>query len=68
MLPVTLYSSSTPEGSMGNPRSHHALKQALPVTDIVEHFGSAEPKEIAREVNRLGQRELQARAALCRRH
>lgn len=49
---------------MGNPRSHHALKQAMPITDIMEHFGSAEPKEIAREVNRLGQRELQVRTGM----
>ena len=56
------------QASMGNPRSHHALQNALPVADIVAHFGSAEPKEIAKEVSRLGQRDLQVGQAigLCR--
>ena len=48
---------------MGNPRSHHALQNALPVADIIAHFGSAEPKEIAKEVSRLGQRDLQVAQA-----
>jgi hypothetical protein len=47
---------------MGNgSRSHHLLKHALPEVDVKEHFGSIEPKEITREINRLGQRELQVR-------
>ncbi|KAK9834029.1 hypothetical protein WJX81_004707 [Elliptochloris bilobata] len=46
---------------MGNPRSHHALREALPTAEIIAHFGSAEPKEIAKEVSKLGQRDLQAR-------
>lgn len=47
---------------MGNgSRSHHLLKHALPEVDVREHFGSIEPKEITREINRLGQRELQVR-------
>ena len=46
---------------MGNgSRSHHLLKHALPDVDVKEYFGSIEPKEIMREINRLGQRELQA--------
>lgn len=49
---------------MGNPRSHHALQNALPVADIIAHFGSAEPKEIAKEVSRLGQRDLQVAQAI----
>lgn len=47
---------------MGNgSRSHHLLKHALPEVDVKEHFGSIEPKEITREINRLGQRDLQVR-------
>ncbi|CAL8461745.1 g1276 [Coccomyxa elongata] len=47
---------------MGNgSRSHHLLKHALPEVDVKEHFGSIEPKEITREINRLGQRDLQAK-------
>ncbi len=45
---------------MGNgSRSHHLLKHALPEVDVKEHFGSIEPKEITREISRLGQRDLQ---------
>jgi hypothetical protein len=40
------------------------LKHALPEVDVKEHFGSNEPKEITREINRLGQRELQV-SPLC---
>ena len=38
------------------------LAQVLPPADMEQHFGSADPKEVAREINRLGQRELQVRA------
>ena len=45
---------------MGNgSRSHHLLKHTMPAVDIMQHFGSAEPKEVAREINKLGQRDLQ---------
>ena len=49
---------------MGNSRPHHHLLRhcPLPDTDIVQHFGSTEPKEVSREINRLGQRDLQVRA------
>ena len=51
---------------MGNgSRSHHLLKHALPDVDVKEYFGSIEPKEITREINKLGQRELQVSGKAC---
>ncbi len=45
---------------MGNSsRSHHLLKHSLPEVDVLHHFGSIEPKEVSREINKLGQRDLQ---------
>lgn len=47
---------------MGNSsRSHHLLKHSLPEVDVLHHFGSIEPKEVSREINKLGQRDLQVR-------
>ena len=54
--------SSHVAGEMGNSsRSHHLLKHSLPEVDVLHHFGSTEPKEVSREINKLGQRDLQVR-------
>ena len=47
---------------MKSSRSHHLAKHSLSSeVDVKLHFGSTDPKEIAREVAKLGQKQLQAR-------
>ena len=41
----------------------HLLRHTLPEIDIAEHFGTTDGKEIAKDIARMGQKELQARRA-----
>jgi hypothetical protein len=52
-------SPEAPARAGGRARSHHLLKHVLPHTDVKTHFGTVEPKEIVKEINRMGQKELQ---------
>ena len=45
---------------MKTSRSHHLAKHSLAdEVDVQLHFGSTDPKEISREVAKLGQKQLQ---------
>ena len=47
---------------MRSARSHHLAKHSISSdVDVKLHFGSTDPKEIAKEVAKLGQKQLQAR-------
>ena len=37
----------------------HLLRHTLPEIDIAEHFGTTDGKEIAKDIARMGQKELQ---------
>jgi ribosome maturation protein Sdo1 len=37
----------------------HLLRHTLPEIDVAEHFGTTDGKEIAKEIARMGQKELQ---------
>ncbi|BDA44385.1 hypothetical protein COCOBI_05-5690 [Coccomyxa sp. Obi] len=39
----------------------HLLRHTLPDIDVAEHFGTTDGKEIAKEIARMGQKELQAK-------
>lgn len=39
----------------------HLLKHTLPEINVEEHFGTTDGKEIAKEIARMGQKELQVR-------
>lgn len=37
----------------------HLLRHTLPEIDVTEHFGTTDGKEIAKDIARMGQKELQ---------
>ncbi len=45
----------------------HLLRHTLPEIDVAEHFGTTDGKEIAKEIARMGQKELQVgHCAVCK--
>jgi hypothetical protein len=51
--------NDVPQRAGGRARNHHLLKHTLPEGDVLTYFGTIEPKEIAKEISKMGQRELQ---------
>lgn len=51
-------------GSRPGKVNHHLLKHKLPQTDVQTHFGTTDPKELAKEITRMGQRELQVNLSI----
>lgn len=50
---------------MKGERAHHLAKHCLSgEIDLQLHFGTADPKEIGKEVARLGQKQLQVRTRI----
>eukprot|EP00884_Botryococcus_braunii_P002797 jgi/Botrbrau1/12518/Bobra.0169s0060.1 len=43
----------------GRPRSHHSLGRPLRDDEKITNFGSTDGKEVQKEINRMGQKELQ---------
>jgi len=65
--PLGAASTTPPSSSCGTSppgsgsKTHHLLKHQLPEGDVSHHFGTSDLKAITKIVNRMGQRELQAK-------